>query len=1413
MTTYDDFVQQGGQIRIEEGENEVNSPMYRLDVSGSANASFLYENGIALRDTYLELSGGTITGELFIDGSHTELSSALLNLHKTHPSETSQVLINSQFDKNWGLALEQHHTANNDVNYEMKQTYHTLKSDVLAFKRGNVGIGTPEPSTKLNLHYTHKAIQVSSHHNHTVVLFNDGTVKTFGFNQYGELGTGTSNTTPNPIPTKVIGLDTEFVISVSAGVNHTALLLSNGTVKTFGSNRHGQLGTTTNINTTNANPTPVLVNGITNAVSVSCGNRHTAVVLSDGTVKTFGSNSLGQLGRTENSGEFVSDATPTLVSGITNAVSVFCGSNHTLVITEDGRVITFGSNRYGQLGRSTNSGTSTATPNPGYVSGINTAVQASCSNIHTAVLLADGTVKTFGMNKNGQLGRNANMNTSYPNPTPDFADGITNAVNVSCGGTHTVFVLSNGQVKTTGNPTDGQLGYTSIFNLVLPPTEIDEINTAVYSTAGIYHTAVLLEDGTINTFGRNTYGQLGNTINNNTNTANPERLEVEQLYDTFTLFKIDSYRSSFQFNTKSTNEYSSEFLLNDTGLIIGIDSSNRDIMFHTNTDTEHMRITSSGTVGIGTSTPVPSYKLDVSGSIHGTTVYENGSSLVSKYAPISHTHSISDINNLQTTLNAKLENNDVNTFARSGYSIQTSDLPSEILTESEGDTRYLQSVPAEYLTESEGNNTYARLSGNNIFTGTNNFDTNRNIDPFIISSESDADEVMKIGIDDANTHFHYTNDGSESSIRFTLENTDAKLGGVDASTRTPFTIKSDSVNGRVGINTTTPNNSYSLDVSGDIHFSGNLYQNGSLFTSGDGGGTSGSIDTSDFASLSSSNTFASNQIINGNVGIGTSTPSALLGIVKTHDSATTENIIETKFDDNWGLRLVQNYVGSGDIKYELKQTYNNTEYDVLSFRDGHVGIGTTTPDSILKIYNPESSTATTLPTLLIESESGAFIGRTGLNSNNGGAGSSNLILKCVKGEGRLDVSPELNGGSIAFEGWYHSLGFNQLFGAIRGRKRFNNDSTEGVLEFWAGTSNALGGYNVTNYVNDQPYSPGIVLVGVGSTQRIGIGTTEPERICHIKGDDDMLRMDGINNPYISFSYGSTRYWAVGPISSSNDHMYVGWRLGGSGNVVVGGNCPVGVGVLNPAERFEVFGNVRASGFVTSSDIRIKTNITDLEDNECLHLVRQLKPVKYEYIDKKHQGDSTVYGFIAQDIREVIPYASNVIKSFIPDYYKNVEIIQYDSSYIVFDISENYDISQNQQIKIDIDYVFDGSANTHETEIKISELSGNRITIENELERLVRGGLDIEDEPELDFSINSIFLYGKFVDDFHTIKKDAIWTICCSALQEIDKNQQQHQTDINTLQQEKNILQQQINEQNTIINNLIARVEALESSTI
>jgi hypothetical protein len=285
----------------------------------------------------------------------------------------------------------------------------------------------------------------------------------------------------------------------------TVVLSSDGTVRTFGDNTFGQLGINVNGATRN---TPVQVSGISTASAIACGYGHVAVLLSNGTVQTFGRNAAGENGI----GTTGSRQTPVQVVNLTSATAVACGFVHTAVILTDGTVRTFGQNDYGQLG--VNDVTSRLTPVQ--VFGISSsAVAVAGGTFHTVIVLADGTIRTFGLNTNGQLGLNDTTNRS----TPVQVTGITTATAVACNRYRTSVLLSNGTVRTFGQNNFAQLGVNDTTNRSTPVQVFGISSSATAIACGYYHTAVLLADGTVRTFGRNSVGQLG--LNDTTNRSTP----------------------------------------------------------------------------------------------------------------------------------------------------------------------------------------------------------------------------------------------------------------------------------------------------------------------------------------------------------------------------------------------------------------------------------------------------------------------------------------------------------------------------------------------------------------------------------------------------------------------------------------------------------------------------------------------------------------------------------------------------------------------------------------------------------------------------------------------------------------------------------------------------------------------------
>jgi alpha-tubulin suppressor-like RCC1 family protein len=333
--------------------------------------------------------------------------------------------------------------------------------------------------------------------NTTIIILKDGTVRITGANDYGQLGVNDNLSRLTPVT--VTGI-TNAVVCAGGGYTHTAIVLTDGKVMTFGNNNKGQLGIGV---TGGTRQTPVQVSGITSATAVSCGIYSTVVLLSDGTVRTFGYNNAGQLGLNDTTDRNA----PVQVWGISSsATAVASGYYYTVILLSNGTVRAIGRNRWGELGNGSG-GIGQSSLTPVQVLNITSATAVTCGFAFGAVVLADGTVRTFGNNDNGNLG--VNDTTSRNTPVPVL--NITNATQVAAGTDYTIMLLSDGKVSTVGRGYGGALGVGDSQTRQTPVIVLNITSAVAIAAcgAGGSHTATLLSDGTIRTFGYNFNGQLG----------------------------------------------------------------------------------------------------------------------------------------------------------------------------------------------------------------------------------------------------------------------------------------------------------------------------------------------------------------------------------------------------------------------------------------------------------------------------------------------------------------------------------------------------------------------------------------------------------------------------------------------------------------------------------------------------------------------------------------------------------------------------------------------------------------------------------------------------------------------------------------------------------------------------------------
>lgn len=287
-------------------------------------------------------------------------------------------------------------------------------------------------------------------------------------------------------------------------------IMSNNTLKGWGMNEQAQLG----LGDTSNKPAATLIPlglGLTIRQIYTNGTSSVAL-LTDGTVKSWGSNAFSQLGV----GDTVTRTSPTAVNlgeGVT-AKEIIVGGNAYCAILNDDTLSCWGKNSYGELGQVSGNLSSPTAVNLGTGRTVKKVIMTKADNNSTCAILDDDTVRCFGYNGQGQLGDTTTTDRSNP-ITPALGDGKTAkdimffSNTATPDSTVTCAILNDDSLSCWGYNANGRLGVGDTTNKLTPTATGLTVKKVYGSMSGSL--CAILSDSTVKCWGQNNAYQVGDT--------------------------------------------------------------------------------------------------------------------------------------------------------------------------------------------------------------------------------------------------------------------------------------------------------------------------------------------------------------------------------------------------------------------------------------------------------------------------------------------------------------------------------------------------------------------------------------------------------------------------------------------------------------------------------------------------------------------------------------------------------------------------------------------------------------------------------------------------------------------------------------------------------------------------------------
>ena len=222
----------------------------------------------------------------------------------------------------------------------------------------------------------------------------------------------------------------------------------------------------------------------------------------------------------------------------------------------------------------------------------------------------------------------------------------------------------------------------------------------------------------------------------------------------------------------------------------------------------------------------------------------------------------------------------------------------------------------------------------------------------------------------------------------------------------------------------------------------------------------------------------------------------------------------------------------------------------------------------------------------------------------------------------------------------------------------------------------------------------------------------------------------------------------------------------------------GIDALTTVSLYIEGGTIMKGGQAwVTSDERIKHNIADLDDTKALDMINNIECKEYDYLDPLRKNSRKTIGFIAQDVNGVLPNAVNILTDYLPDELRRIENLVWEDTEVVTEGNTKL------KYKLTIDGLDLSGSYTGNCRFYVSNgLSG---------EEAIMKDIMVSDDKKsflFDEKWNNVYLWGKEVNDFHTLDKNQLFVLHHSGIQELSRRNDAKTDKISTLESKVGILE-------------------------